>query len=127
MLYFQGTTLYVTLEPCPMCAGAILQARIDTIVWGAPNKLLGADGSWIRYEISDWVNQITCRGDYIDLLRNWVDLDTLFPECEMGKIYTYIQRKPGQSRYMTQNSSKVFSKTLNTCNRITKKHGHIQY
>ncbi|KAL0446944.1 UNVERIFIED_CONTAM: tRNA(adenine(34)) deaminase, chloroplastic [Sesamum latifolium] len=31
-----------------MCAGAILQARIDTVVWGAPNKLLGADGSWIR-------------------------------------------------------------------------------
>uniref|UniRef100_A0A2P2QP96 tRNAadenine34 deaminaseic-like n=1 Tax=Rhizophora mucronata TaxID=61149 RepID=A0A2P2QP96_RHIMU len=45
---FQDTTLYVTLEPCPMCAGAILQARIDTLVWGAPNKLLGADGSWIR-------------------------------------------------------------------------------
>lgn len=47
----QETTLYVTLEPCPMCAGAILQARIDTVVWGAPNKLLGADGSWIRYAI----------------------------------------------------------------------------
>ncbi|XP_073131396.1 uncharacterized protein [Henckelia pumila] len=43
-----ATTLYVTLEPCPMCAGAILQARVDTVVWGAPNKLLGADGSWIR-------------------------------------------------------------------------------
>ncbi|XAR65361.1 tRNA(adenine(34)) deaminase [Bertholletia excelsa] len=42
------TTLYITLEPCPMCAGAILQARIDAVVWGAPNKLLGADGSWIR-------------------------------------------------------------------------------
>ncbi|XP_059655578.1 tRNA(adenine(34)) deaminase, chloroplastic [Cornus florida] len=42
------TTLYVTLEPCPMCAGAILGARINTVVWGAPNKLLGADGSWIR-------------------------------------------------------------------------------
>ncbi|KAK4790112.1 hypothetical protein SAY86_017416 [Trapa natans] len=42
------STLYVTLEPCAMCAGAILQARIDTLVWGAPNKLLGADGSWIR-------------------------------------------------------------------------------
>ncbi|GAB2280127.1 hypothetical protein Dimus_014764 [Dionaea muscipula] len=42
------TTLYVTLEPCPMCAGAMLQARINTVVWGAPNKLLGADGSWIR-------------------------------------------------------------------------------
>lgn len=38
----------MTLEPCAMCAGAILQARIDTLVWGAPNKLLGADGSWVR-------------------------------------------------------------------------------
>jgi tRNA(Arg) A34 adenosine deaminase TadA len=45
----QDTTLYVTLEPCAMCAGAILQARVDTVVWGAPNKLLGADGSWVRY------------------------------------------------------------------------------
>ncbi|GAQ87257.1 tRNA arginine adenosine deaminase [Klebsormidium nitens] len=41
-------TLYVTLEPCPMCAGAILQSRIKRLVWGAPNTLLGADGSWIR-------------------------------------------------------------------------------
>ncbi|KAL2347462.1 hypothetical protein Fmac_001462 [Flemingia macrophylla] len=50
------TTLYVTLEPCPMCAGAILQARIDTLVWGAPNKLLGADGSWIRLFPDDGEN-----------------------------------------------------------------------
>ncbi|KAJ7943238.1 tRNA-specific adenosine deaminase, chloroplastic [Quillaja saponaria] len=42
------STLYVTLEPCAMCAGAILQARIESLVWGAPNKLLGADGSWVR-------------------------------------------------------------------------------
>ncbi|KAH9313290.1 hypothetical protein KI387_028325 [Taxus chinensis] len=42
------STLYVTLEPCAMCAGAILQSRIGTVVWGAPNKLLGADGSWVR-------------------------------------------------------------------------------
>lgn len=51
LFFFKGTTLYITLEPCPMCAGAILQARIDTVVWGAPNKLLGADGSWVRYGI----------------------------------------------------------------------------
>jgi len=31
----EGCTLYVTLEPCPMCAGAILQARIPTVVYGA--------------------------------------------------------------------------------------------
>ena len=41
-------TLYVTLEPCPMCAGAILQSRVGAVVYGAPNPLLGADGSWIR-------------------------------------------------------------------------------
>ena len=41
-------TLYVTLEPCPMCAGAILQSRVGTVVYGARNALLGADGSWIR-------------------------------------------------------------------------------
>lgn len=51
VFHSQETTLYVTLEPCPMCAGAILQARINTLVWGAPNKLLGADGSWIRFAI----------------------------------------------------------------------------
>ena len=40
-------TLYVTVEPCAMCAGALLQARVGTLVWGAPNPLLGADGSWV--------------------------------------------------------------------------------
>lgn len=37
-----GCTLYVTLEPCPMCAGAILQARIPTVVYGAPDPKGGA-------------------------------------------------------------------------------------
>ena len=41
------STLYVTLEPCPMCAGALLQARVGSVVYGARNRLLGADGSWI--------------------------------------------------------------------------------
>ena len=37
-----GSTLYVTLEPCPMCAGAILQARIPTLVYGATDPKAGA-------------------------------------------------------------------------------------
>jgi tRNA(adenine34) deaminase len=37
-----GCTLYVTLEPCPMCAGAILQARVDTLVYGATDPKAGA-------------------------------------------------------------------------------------
>lgn len=39
------TTLYVSLEPCPMCAGAILNARIDRVVIGARDPRAGAFGS----------------------------------------------------------------------------------
>lgn len=42
-----GTTLYSTLEPCAMCAGAMLLSRIDRLVWGAPDLRHGANGSWI--------------------------------------------------------------------------------
>lgn len=38
-------TLYVTLEPCPMCAGAIINARIPTVIFGAADKKCGACGS----------------------------------------------------------------------------------
>ena len=40
-----GHTLVVTLEPCPMCAGAAVAARIDAIVFGAPDPKAGAAGS----------------------------------------------------------------------------------
>ena len=40
-----GCTLYVTLEPCPMCAGAIINARIETVVFGAYDPKGGAMGS----------------------------------------------------------------------------------
>jgi tRNA(adenine34) deaminase len=40
-----GCTLYVTLEPCVMCSGAILHARIGRVVYGAPDPKAGACGS----------------------------------------------------------------------------------
>ncbi len=40
-----GATLYVTLEPCPMCAGAIVHARIARVVFGAADPLAGSAGS----------------------------------------------------------------------------------
>ena len=40
-----GSTLYVTLEPCAMCAGAMLHARIDRVVFGAIDPKTGAAGS----------------------------------------------------------------------------------
>lgn len=46
-----GTTLYVTVEPCPMCMGAILLARIDRLVFGCEDPKWGAAGS--LYDLSD--------------------------------------------------------------------------
>jgi tRNA(adenine34) deaminase len=40
-----GATLYVTLEPCVMCAGALVQARVARVVYGAPDPQRGAAGS----------------------------------------------------------------------------------
>ena len=42
-----GVTLYVTMEPCCMCAGAIINARIPRVVYGAPDLRFGAFGSLI--------------------------------------------------------------------------------
>ncbi len=44
----EGCTLYVTLEPCPMCAGAILQSRVSRVVYGATDPKAGAVDSLFR-------------------------------------------------------------------------------
>ncbi len=47
-----GCTLYVTLEPCPMCAGAAINARTDRVVFGARDLRFGACGSAVNlYEV----------------------------------------------------------------------------
>ena len=43
-----GCTLYVTLEPCPMCAGGIINSRIPTVVYGAKDENTGSCGSVIN-------------------------------------------------------------------------------
>ena len=45
-----GCTMYVTLEPCPMCAGAVMNSRIKRVVYGAPDPKGGAFGS--MYDLS---------------------------------------------------------------------------
>ena len=54
-----GTTLYVTLEPCTMCAGAMLHARVDRIVYGAPDPKTGAAGSVLDVFSSKQLNHQT--------------------------------------------------------------------
>ncbi|MBQ7906589.1 MAG: nucleoside deaminase [Clostridia bacterium] len=43
-----GCTMYVTLEPCPMCAGAIVNARVERVVYGAYDHKAGAFGTMIN-------------------------------------------------------------------------------
>ena len=50
------TVLYVTLEPCPMCAGAIVNARIPTVVYGAADPKAGAAGTLYNILEDDRLN-----------------------------------------------------------------------
>ena len=50
------TTLYVTLEPCPMCAGAMVHARVKRLVFGAYDEKTGAAGSILDIASSDKLN-----------------------------------------------------------------------
>lgn len=55
----EGCTLYVTLEPCQMCAGAIVQARIDEVVMGSMNPKAGCGGSILNIlEMPEFNHQV---------------------------------------------------------------------
>ena len=51
-----GCTMYVTIEPCPMCAGAIINSRIDTLVIGANDPKMGSCGSIIDITQNPYFN-----------------------------------------------------------------------
>lgn len=55
----EGCTLYVTLEPCPMCAGAIVQSRIDRVVVGSMNPKAGCAGSVLNILQTEGFNHQT--------------------------------------------------------------------
>ena len=72
-----GSTLYVTMEPCPMCAGAMIHARVGRVVYGTPDLRAGAAGTVIdvlggpaanhRVEVTGGVLADECR----DLLQSF--------------------------------------------------------
>ena len=73
-----GCTLYVTLEPCPMCAGAIINARIPVVVFGAREETSGSCGSVIdlfaeRYGHSPKVYSGVCAEESRLLLRGFFE------------------------------------------------------
>ncbi len=73
------TTLYVTLEPCPMCAGAMVHARVKRVVFGAFDKKTGAAGSILdianneflnhQLEITGGVKQMACSQQISDFFK----------------------------------------------------------
>lgn len=74
-----GCTLYVTLEPCPMCAGALINSRIDRVVFGASDALAGCCGSVINFNsypfnhafaLTSGVCENECRALLRDFFRN---------------------------------------------------------
>ena len=72
----EGCTLYVTLEPCPMCTGAIINARVPTLVFGAREALSGSCGSVIdlfqeRYGHRPAVYSGVLAGDCAQLLKEF--------------------------------------------------------
>lgn len=57
-----GATLVVTLEPCPMCLGAVFQAHVGRVVYGADNRRDGALGGVVDLRAGDWKRPVEVRG-----------------------------------------------------------------
>lgn len=60
----EGCEIYVTLEPCPMCAWAIIQARISKVYFGSFDTLYGALGS--RIDLRDLCNNVEVKGGILE-------------------------------------------------------------
>lgn len=88
----KGCTIYCTLEPCVMCAGAMLLSRVDAIVWGAPDIRLGANGSWVDlFSIKHPLHTIQVRSG---VLEQW---------CQQPlKLFFQVRRKEND-----QNGSRI--------------------
>jgi tRNA(adenine34) deaminase len=73
-----GCTLYVTLEPCPMCAGAIVNSRMDRVVYGASDGEACCCGSLINFNAYPFNHAFSieggvCEEDCVRLLREFFD------------------------------------------------------
>ncbi|NLO66454.1 MAG: nucleoside deaminase [Firmicutes bacterium] len=72
-----GASIYVTLEPCPMCAGAIVNSRLDTLVFGAYDAKAGAVVSLMNLVQDERLNHSLqvydgiCQEECAELLRNF--------------------------------------------------------
>ncbi|MEJ2612650.1 MAG: tRNA adenosine(34) deaminase TadA [Candidatus Thiodiazotropha sp.] len=82
-----GTTLYVTLEPCPMCAGAIVHARVNRVVYAAPDPKGGAAGS--VFDLLPTDGRFNHRVEVIG---------GLLQECSARLLQEFFRRKRAQQK-----------------------------
>lgn len=54
--YLHGCTLYVTLEPCPMCSGAVVWSKMDRVVFGAMDEKAGSCGTRFNITSNNYLN-----------------------------------------------------------------------
>jgi tRNA(adenine34) deaminase len=80
----EGCALYVTLEPCPMCAGAIVQARVPLVVYGAADPKAGACGSLFNIAADPRLNH-----------RAQIVAGILEPDCAELLRDFFRRRRPG--------------------------------
>ncbi|MBR3871047.1 MAG: nucleoside deaminase [Clostridia bacterium] len=76
--YLEDCTLYVTLEPCPMCAGAIINARVGRVVFGAYDEKGGACGSVCNlfempFNHRPYVTGGVCEQECVNILRSFFE------------------------------------------------------
>lgn len=64
--YLSDCTLYVTLEPCPMCMGAILHSRVERIVYGAYDEKTGCSGSKADFSEFSFFRKPQILGGYME-------------------------------------------------------------
>lgn len=62
----EGTTMYVTLEPCPMCAGAIINSRIERVVFGAYDEKAGCLGSVDNFSEKGFNHRVQTLGGFME-------------------------------------------------------------
>ena len=92
----EGCTLYVTLEPCQMCAGAIVQARVSRVVIGSMNPKAGCAGSILNLlEMDEFNHQVDVeRGVLNDACSDM--LTTFFKELRAEKAAAKAAKKMAQ-------------------------------
>ena len=108
----EGCTLYCTLEPCPMCAGAIEQARIDRVVIGAASDKSGCAGSLLNIVANE---KLMHQSEILILLRRFSGIprafcfedvyDEFYGSYKLPPLPAKLRRKPQGRRAWLLRSS----------------------